>query len=109
MLGVAADREQAGVELRVQRLDAAVHDLREAGEVLDRAHLEAGVGELAGGAAGRDELDPEVGEAAREVDDAALVGDRQQRAADAHLAGLDGAPVARPAFARRLRAVTARA
>src|SRR3712207_6892972 len=30
VLGVVADGEQAGVELRVQRLDPAVHDLGEA-------------------------------------------------------------------------------
>ena len=42
VLGVVADGEQAGVELGMQRLDAPVHDLREAGEVLDRAHREAG-------------------------------------------------------------------
>ena len=41
--GVVAQREQAGVELRVQRLDAPVHDLREAREVLDRADLEPGL------------------------------------------------------------------
>ena len=40
------------------------------------------------GAAGRDELDAELGEAAGEVDDAALVGDREQRAADPDGAGL---------------------
>jgi hypothetical protein len=66
----------------VQRLDASVHDLGKAREVLDRAHLEARVGERRGGAAGRDELDAEVGETAGEVDDAALVRDGQQGAAD---------------------------
>ena len=40
VLLVVAQREQPGVELRVQRLDAAAHDLREAREVLDRADLE---------------------------------------------------------------------
>ena len=39
---VVAAGEQAGVELRVQRLDAPVHDLREAREVVDRADLEPG-------------------------------------------------------------------
>ena len=86
VLGVAAHGEQPGVQARVQRLHAPVHDLREAREVLDRADLEARVGERLGGAAGRDELDAEVGEAARELDDAALVGDRQQRALDLHRA-----------------------
>ena len=94
VLRVVAQRQQAGVELRVQRLDAAAHDLREAGEVLDRADLEPGLGQLARRAAGRDELDAELGQAAREVDDPALVGHRQQRAADADLArlGHPGAP-----------------
>ena len=65
VVGVVAQREDARVELRVQRLDAAAHDLGEAGEVLDRAHLQARLLELAGGAAGGDELDAEPGEAAR--------------------------------------------
>jgi hypothetical protein len=66
----------------VQRLDAPVHHLRKAREVLDRANLQARLGQGRGRAAGRDELDAEAGQAAREVDDAALVGDRQQRASD---------------------------
>ena len=45
VLRLVAPGEQPRVELRVQRLDAAVHDLREAGEVGDRAHLDALVGE----------------------------------------------------------------
>src|SRR4029077_12474320 len=56
------------------------HDLREAREVLDVANVEPGGLELARGAARRDHLDAELGEAAREVADAALVGHRQQRA-----------------------------
>ena len=84
VLGVVAHGEQPAVELRVQRLDAAVHDLREAREVVDRAHVEARVLERARRAAGRDELDAELGQAAREVDDAALVGHRQQRTPDAN-------------------------
>ena len=56
---VVAAREQAGVELRVQRLDAPAHDLREAREVVDRADLEPGRLERLGGAAGGDELDAE--------------------------------------------------
>ena len=41
VLGVVAHREHAGVEPRVERLDAPVHHLREAGEVVDRAHRRA--------------------------------------------------------------------
>ena len=40
--GLSRTASRPGVELRVQRLDAAVHDLGEAGEVVDRADLEAG-------------------------------------------------------------------
>ena len=36
-----AHRQQAGVDARVERLDAAVEDLREARVVLDRPHLDA--------------------------------------------------------------------
>ena len=82
VLGVVADREQTRVQLRVQRLDAAVHDLRKARQVGDRADRHAGARQLPGGAAGGDDLDPEVGQAARELDDAGLVGHRQQRPAD---------------------------
>src|SRR5207248_3306853 len=48
---VVADCEQARVQLRVKRLDAPVHDLGKAGEVGDRPDADAGVRELAGGAA----------------------------------------------------------
>ena len=82
VVGVVARGEQAGIELGVQRLDPAVHDLREAGEVVDGAHRDAGALECLRGAAGRDHLDTELREPGREVDDAALVGNRQQCAPD---------------------------
>ncbi len=84
MLLVIAQREQPCVEAGVQGLDAPVHHLGEAGEVLDGAHRQPGCGELACGAAGRDELDAELGQSAGEVDDPGLLGDRQQRAAHPH-------------------------
>jgi hypothetical protein len=89
MTRVVSDREHAGVQARVQRLDPAVHDLREAGEPLDRAHLQTRGLELARRAAGRDDLDPERGQALGERHHPALVGDGQQRAPDADLAGRD--------------------
>ena len=48
--------------------------------------------QLARGAAGRDELDAEAGEATGEVGDPALVGDRQQRAAHADIPRLRHPP-----------------
>ena len=87
VLGVVAQREQPGVEPRVQRLDAPVHDLREAREVVDGADVEPGLAQRGRGAAGRDELDAEADEAAGEVDDAGLVGDREQGATHPDVAG----------------------
>jgi hypothetical protein len=72
----------------VQRLDAAIHDLREAREIVDRPDDDARALELLRGAAGGDELDAQIGEAGREVDDPALVGDGQQGAADPDCSGL---------------------
>ena len=45
--GVVAQRQQPGVELRVERLDPAVHDLGETGQIGDRAHLDPGLRQLA--------------------------------------------------------------
>src|SRR4029079_14195827 len=88
VLGVVAPGEETGVELGMERLDAAVHDLREAGEVLDAPDLEPGAHELPRGPAGGDHLDPELGQPAGEVDDAPLVGHGQQGPAHADLAPL---------------------
>ena len=85
---VVAAREQPGVELRVQRLDAPAHDLGEAGEVVDRADLEPGGLERLRRAPGGDDLDAEVGEPLRELDDPRLVRHGEHRAADPDLAWL---------------------
>ena len=87
VLVVVAHREQPGVELGVQRLDPAVHDLGKAGEIGDRAHADPVLDQRPRGAAGGDDLDPQLGEAAGELDDPGLVGDRQQRALDLDLLG----------------------
>jgi len=51
-----APAEEAAVDLRVQGLNAAFHDLREAGVLADVRHRQAGVAEHLGGAAGGEEL-----------------------------------------------------
>jgi hypothetical protein len=66
----------------MERLDAAVHDLREAREVVDGPDGDARALELLRRAARRDDLDTQLGETGREVDDPALVGDGQQGTAD---------------------------
>jgi len=50
---VGADRQQAAMHLRMQRLDAAVHHLGKTGQLGDIDDLEARVLERLGGAAGR--------------------------------------------------------
>ena len=80
VLGVAADRQQPAMHRRMQRLDAAVHHFRKSGQIADVEHLESGIAQRHAGAAGRDELDAEAGERAREVDDAGFVGDGNEGA-----------------------------
>ena len=65
IVGTIAPREDAAVQRRVQRLHAAVHHLGKAGDVGDAGHREAGIGERARRAAGRDQLESARGEAAR--------------------------------------------
>ena len=83
MAVIVADGEQAAVHLGMQGLHPAVHHLGKAGEVGDVDHLQPCVRKRLGGAAGGDELDAVPGERTGEIDEAALVGDRQQRAGDA--------------------------
>ena len=73
VLRVVAAGEEPGVELGMERLDAPVHDLREAREVRDRTNRQPRGLQLPRGAAGGDDLDAEVRQAAREVGDARLV------------------------------------
>ncbi len=72
--------EQAAVDLRVQRLHPAVHDLGEAGDVGDLGHRHAGLRQHRLGAAGGQEFDAAVGQRPREVDQSGLVGYGEQRA-----------------------------
>ena len=78
----AAVGQDAGVHARVQRLDPAVEALREAGEVLDLGDRKAEGLDQRGRAAGGDELDAGVVQAADEVVEAGLVVDGHERAAD---------------------------
>jgi hypothetical protein len=80
VLGVAADVEQAAVDFRVQRFDAAIHHFREAGVVADVFDREARVAQGFGRAAGGDEFDVGGGEGLGEVNEAGLVGNGKQGA-----------------------------
>ena len=83
MLAVVANRQQSAMHVGVQRLDAAVHHLRKAGEVGHVEHREARVAQRPGGAAGRDDLDATARQRAPKLDQSGLVRDGDQGTADA--------------------------
>ena len=74
--------EDPAVDLRVQGHDAVVEDGRDPGDVVDRGHRNAGVGDRLGGAARRHELHAAPVELPGELDDARLVVHREQRPRD---------------------------
>ncbi len=80
VLVVVAPREDAGVDARVERLDAAAEHLGRLGHLLDRLHLEPQPFERRRGPAARDELPAGRGEALCELLEARLVVDGDQRA-----------------------------
>ncbi len=77
---VAAHREQAAMDFRMQRLYAPIHHLRHTGDLGDVGDVEAGVAQRLGGAPGRDEGNALRGEPTGEVDEPRLVADRKERA-----------------------------
>ena len=79
---VGADREQPAVDARMQRLHPPVHHLGKAGDLRDVDDREPGLLERRGGAAGRQELDAVPGQRLRQLDEAGLVGDGDQRPPD---------------------------
>ena len=85
LLGIAAGQQRA-VNLGVQRLDAAVHHLGIARELLDGGYGNARVLDGTSRAARRDDLDAKVvNQRPCEIDDARLIGNRDQRACDLHI------------------------
>ncbi len=83
-------REDARVHPRVQRLDAAVQALGEAGELLDLGDGDAGGGDAGGGGAGGDEGHARLVQAARELLQPGLVVDADERPANRPLVALGG-------------------
>ncbi len=55
-----ATGQESAMDFRMQGLDAAVHELREPGNLRDVRHREAGVAQRRRGSAGRDDLDVHV-------------------------------------------------
>ncbi len=78
----SAPSEQAAVNLRMQGLHPAVHDLGEPGDAGDLAHGNAMAGQQPGRATGGKDLDLAAGKLPGELEQAGLVGDGKERAAD---------------------------
>ena len=90
VLFVGADRQQPAMHFRMQRLDPAIHHFGEAGQLGDVDHLQPGIFQRLGRAAGRNEFDAVAGKRLGEIHQSGLVGYRQQSAGDAaRVAGHD--------------------
>src|SRR5699024_8227019 len=80
--GLAGVCEDAGVNPRVQGLDAAFEAFREPGQRFDGRHGDPGVGDTLRGRAGGDDLDPGLGEPPGELGEPGLVVDADECATD---------------------------
>jgi hypothetical protein len=84
MLIVLAQPQQAAMDLRVERLDPAVQDLRVPGDLGNIGDRKAGLAKGAGGTAGGKQADASTGQHGRELDETGLVAHRQEGGADRH-------------------------
>jgi hypothetical protein len=85
---VVVPREDRRVDAGMQRLDATAEQLGDLRQLLDARRLDAALGEELGGSAAGDELDIQLGETARELLEAGLVRDREQRPLDQEMSSL---------------------
>ena len=81
MVGRPAIGEDPGMDPRMERLHPPVEHLRKAGHGGDVGHRQAGVAQGAGGAAGRDELEPGGDQTGGKRGQSRLVRDREERPA----------------------------
>ncbi len=84
---LTAPAQQTAVNPGMQGLEATVHHLREAGVIGDLNHGNAAVVQQLGGAAGGEQFHAQFMQGAGEVDDAGLVGNAEQSAADGRSRG----------------------
>ena len=80
----ATPAEQAAMYLRMEGLDASVHDLGKTGHVADVGDRQARVAQRARRAAGGQQADAQGIQATREIEQAGLVGNADQCAAYRH-------------------------
>jgi hypothetical protein len=78
VVGMIAPRKDAAVDGRMQRLHPAVQHFGKAGQIRDARHVEARPGQRPRRAAGRDQIEAAIHEAAGKVDDSGLIEDAQQ-------------------------------
>ncbi len=84
VLLVPAHEEQSAVHFGMQRLDPAIEHFRKTGEGGNAAHLDPGLPEQTGGAAGGNNLDAFFFELTREIGHAGFVGNGNKSAGDFH-------------------------
>ena len=84
MLGIVAHGENAAVDVGIERLDPAVHDLREARDITDVEHGDARIADRLHRAARRDDLNTGIMQLACELDDARLVRYTDESTLDFH-------------------------
>ena len=82
MRWLGSDRQQTSVHPRVQGLDPSVHHLREAGDLRHVDDSEAGGVQRRGCAAGRKEIDAKRLQGVRQIQEAGLVGNGEERPPD---------------------------
>src|SRR5712672_1166646 len=80
MGGIFAAMQNTAVHLGMQRLHAAIEHFWKAGKVGDVFDCNAGIAQQLGGASGGNQFDAKVGEPAREIDEAGLVGNAENGA-----------------------------
>ena len=87
MLGIVAHGQQPAMDLGVQRLDAAVHHLGEAGQLGNILHGQARLAQRLGSAAGRHQFDAMLAQCLAQFDEAGLVRYGKEGALDGDVGG----------------------
>src|SRR5262249_44373031 len=82
VLGMIADGQDAAMDQRVQRLDAAIQDLGEARDLGNVTDRESGLLQGSSRSTGGDQLDMEFCQDTSEIDQAGLVADTEQGPTD---------------------------